>query len=63
MKREHAVLIIAESLIEPNYPDDAMKEANHILKRLEKAGMKPPRFYDSNDDSYGEYWETEDETK
>lgn len=41
MKRSEAVLIIAESLIEPRH-DDAMKEASYILKRLEVRGMNPP---------------------
>jgi hypothetical protein len=42
MKRSHAVLIIAESLIEPRNPDDPMKEADAILKKLETIGMLPP---------------------
>lgn len=42
MKRNMMVLKIAESLVEPRYPDDIMKEASYILKRIEKAGMIPP---------------------
>lgn len=42
MKRSHAVLLIAEHLIEPKFPDDSLKEASSILKKLEKAGMFPP---------------------
>jgi hypothetical protein len=42
MKRNEAVLIIAECLIEPHFPDDALKESHYILKRLEKIGMIPP---------------------
>lgn len=66
MKREQAVLIIAESLVEPRH-DDVMKEASHILKRLEKAGMMPPCHpdlfcFDCDDGSPMCKWEDEDET-
>lgn len=52
MKRSEIVLIIAESLIEPHFPDDIMKEASYILKRLERKGMTPPIWiekYESTD--------------
>lgn len=42
MKRSHMVHIIAESLIEPRYPEDPIAEANSILRRLEARGMLPP---------------------
>lgn len=44
MKRSQMVLIIAESLIEPHYPDDPEKEASCILRRLERYGMLPPGY-------------------
>lgn len=75
MKRSEAVLFIAESLIEP-HSDDPIIEAGIILKKLEKYGMKPPRYtgliangkkYDRNTDSGRDVqdfydWEPEDET-
>lgn len=42
MKRSSAVLRIAECLIEPHYPNDAILEASFILKKLERMGMLPP---------------------
>lgn len=42
MKRSDMELIIAESLIEPRFPEDALKEAAMILARLERYGMLPP---------------------
>ena len=44
MKRSHAVLVIAECLIEPHYPEDPEQEADYILRRLEQQGMKPPDY-------------------
>jgi hypothetical protein len=44
MKRSHMIDIIAECLVEPHYPDDALKEAACILKKIEKYGMTPPRL-------------------
>jgi hypothetical protein len=36
LSHEELVLIIAESLIEPRFPEDALKEAESIAKRIEK---------------------------
>jgi hypothetical protein len=44
MKREEMVLKIAECLSEPHFPDDVMKQAEAILSRLERAGMRPPQL-------------------
>lgn len=41
-KKSEFATIIMECLVEPHFPDDIEREANYILKRLEKAGMKPP---------------------
>lgn len=77
MKKSHAVLIIAESLIEPHHPDDPIKEAESILNRLIKAGMLPPTYiglmangkkYNRETDfardlhDFRGVWEPEDET-
>lgn len=37
--RDHVIAIIAESLVEPHFPDDAIREAEYILKKLEKYGV------------------------
>ncbi len=44
MKRIEVILLIAECLIDPHFPDDSMKEADYILNRLEKEGMLPPKY-------------------
>lgn len=36
MKREELVLLIAECLIEPAFPDDALKQAENIVMRIER---------------------------
>ena len=41
MKRSEMLLIIAEQLVDRRYKDPK-KEADFLLKRLEKAGMLPP---------------------
>ncbi len=40
MKRSEIVLMIAECLVEPHYPDHVLDESDYILERLEKAGMR-----------------------
>lgn len=47
MKRSHAITVIAECLIEPHFPDDAMREAEFILRRLEdyKLIQPPPSYH------------------
>ena len=42
VKRSDAVLIIEQCLIEPHFPEDSSKQAEVILKKLEKLGMLPP---------------------
>lgn len=48
MKRSEMILKIAESLTEPHFSDDPMKEADCILKRIETAGMQPPLGLDKS---------------
>lgn len=36
MEREELVLLIAECLIEPAYPEDALKQAENIVMRIER---------------------------
>lgn len=74
MKRSEAVLAIMECLVEP-HSEDVEKEADYILKKLEKFGMLPPEIEGvySNiptvtptghlDYSYKRGWEPEDETR
>lgn len=65
MKREQAVLAIAECLVEPHF-DDPEKEADCILKRLERLGMLPPfsekRYYDTGMRN-GYMWDVDDKEK
>lgn len=42
MKKSFAILAIAECLVEPHFPEDPMKEAEYILKKLQRLGMSPP---------------------
>lgn len=69
MEKSKAILIIAESLVEPRY-DDVEKEAEHILNRLVRAGMLPPSLesgikYDVVNQAFIPWfkneWELEDE--
>lgn len=63
MKRSLMVLKIAECLIEPHH-EDILKEASDILKRLENAGMLPPKikgYIASSVSGDGHKWELEDE--
>lgn len=66
MKRSEAVLLIWNELVEPHFPDDSAKQADVILKKLEKRGMLPPEIKRPKDTFYWDYpneWEPEDETK
>ena len=42
MKRSDALLAIEQCLVEPHFPEEPSKEAEYILNKLEKMGMKPP---------------------
>lgn len=42
MKRSEICLIIAECLIAPHFPEDPEAEANYILSKLERFGVRPP---------------------
>lgn len=64
MKRSEVVNDIALTL--RGYDDDLVSNkdflrlADIIVQVIEGLGMQPPRYYDSNDESYGEGWEDED---
>ena len=68
MKRSEMVMAIAECLVQPHFPDDALLEATVILKKLEIYGMLPPSVMKSPNYSnaripafYRNEWEAEDE--
>lgn len=63
MKRSEAILKIAECLVEPHYPEDSVKEAEYILRKLEKSGMLPPsaELSIAGKTFRDNYWEQEDE--
>lgn len=69
MKRSEPVLIIAECLIEPHFPDDPMKQASVILSKLEKLGIIHTTYHGyygnpnmiGNDPVIMEGWEPENE--
>ena len=42
IRRSDAILAIEQCLIESHFPNDSTKEAEIILKKLEKLGMLPP---------------------
>lgn len=65
MKRSEAIKIISHYIYELNVePEDCDKEADLILKALEKAGMLPPKDETDKQGYYGETfhkWEEEHE--
>lgn len=56
MKRSDIILKIANELVGPHFPEDVMKQADHILTKLESFGMLPPHH-----DATDYFWEPEDD--